>query len=131
MAEDGRLQDQVLDDDDDTDAVDVVPAFIGAEADTALAALATQAASLATAPDPKLKALAGLLRPLLAHGANPVVFCRYLATAYYVRDKLRLLFPHRADRSRSPAISRRTSAALRSTVWAPRARMAPCRNACW
>ncbi len=93
VAEDGRLQDQVLDDDDDTDAVDVVPAFIGAEADAGLAALATQAASLAAAPDPKLKALAGLLRPLLANGANPVVFCRYLATAYYVRDKLRLLFP--------------------------------------
>lgn len=94
VAEDGRLQDQVLDDDDDTDAVDVVPAFIGSDADVTLAALATQAASLAAAPDPKLKALVGLLRPLLANGANPVVFCRYLATAYYVRDKLRLLFPN-------------------------------------
>ena len=96
-AEEDRLRDQVLDEDDDTDAVDVVPSSdIGANdpaADSDLADLAAQAEALTGASDPKLKALAALLGPLLADGANPVVFCRYLATAYYVRDKLRSLFP--------------------------------------
>ena len=100
-AEGDRLANQVLDEDDDTDAVDVVPpidiaADIGADdpvATSALADLAAQAEALTLKPDPKLKALAELLRPLLTQGANPVVFCRFLATAYYVRDKLRNLFP--------------------------------------
>lgn len=97
VAEGDRLADQVLDEDDDTDAVDVPPsADIGgndAATSCALAGLAAQAEALTSAPDPKLKALTDLLRPLLSEGANPVVFCRYLATAYYVRDKLQSLFP--------------------------------------
>ena len=31
--------------------------------------------------DPKLDALIRSLKPLIKDGANPVVFCRYLATA--------------------------------------------------
>jgi superfamily II DNA or RNA helicase len=89
-----RLPDQVLDDDDDADAVDVAPSTdFGADADPALTSLLEQAEALAKAPDPKLNALAALLRPLLNGGANPVVFCRYLATADYVRDGLQRLFP--------------------------------------
>ncbi len=93
-ADPDRLPDQVLDEDDDTDAVDVAPSFdLGTATDPALADLTAQAEKLILAPDPKLKALAALLRPLLDQGANPVVFCRYLATADHVRDGLQRLFP--------------------------------------
>ncbi len=44
-------------------------------------------------PDPKLEALVGALMPLLKQGANPVVFCRFLATAEHVRNGLRKAFP--------------------------------------
>jgi hypothetical protein len=44
-------------------------------------------------PDPKLSALIDALKPLIKKGVNPVVFCRYLATAEHVRDGLRKAFP--------------------------------------
>jgi hypothetical protein len=89
-----RLPLQVLDEDDEEDALDVAPsADLGSNADPALAHLVLSAEALANAPDPKLAALAALLRPLLAEGANPVVFCRYLATADYVQTGLQRLFP--------------------------------------
>ncbi len=44
-------------------------------------------------PDPKLSALIDVLTPLIQKGANPVVFCRYLATAEHVRGGLRKAFP--------------------------------------
>ena len=44
-------------------------------------------------PDPKLAALIETLTPIIKKGANPVVFCRYLATAEHVRDGLRKAFP--------------------------------------
>lgn len=43
--------------------------------------------------DPKLKALIGELRQLIAAGFKPVVFCRYIATAYYVGEELRRTLP--------------------------------------
>ncbi len=89
-----RLSNQVLDEDDDSDALDVAPAIVSGDADPALAGLLARAETLAEAPDPKLAALAALLRPLLAGGANPVVFCRYLATADHIRDGLHRHFPH-------------------------------------
>jgi superfamily II DNA or RNA helicase len=88
-----RLEPQIYDDDgDDEDAVDLEPgaAF---EADPGLHALIRQAESLVTAPDPKLAALITVLKPLIRQGANPVVFCRFLATAEHVRDALRSAFP--------------------------------------
>src|SRR5690606_21487555 len=33
------------------------------------------------------------LKPLVKEGANPVVFCRFIATADYLRDRLRRIFP--------------------------------------
>jgi len=42
--------------------------------------------------DPKLKTLIDHLKELLAKGARPVVFCRYIATAGYVADELRKQF---------------------------------------
>lgn len=88
-SDEDRLAGQVLDEDDDTDAVDIAPSVApDGSTDPALAVLAAQAERLSAAPDPKLKALVALLRPLVADGANPVVFCRYLATADYVRAGL-------------------------------------------
>ena len=40
--------------------------------------------------DPKLKALIGEVRQLISDGFKPVVFCRYIATAHYVGENLRL-----------------------------------------
>lgn len=91
--EDDRLEPQIYDEDgEDEDAVDLEPntAF---EADPALINLLKLAEKLAREPDPKLDALIGTLAPLLKKGANPVVFCRYLATAEHVRDGLRKAFP--------------------------------------
>ena len=93
-ADPDRLPEQVLDEDDDGDALDVAPApDLGSDTDPALAKLVASAEALINAPDPKLAALADLLRPLLEGGANPVVFCRYLATADHVQAGLQRRFP--------------------------------------
>lgn len=87
-----RLEPQIYDEDgDDEDGVDVEPASFTTDED--LADLIAQAQDLINAPDPKLDALIGLLKPLIAKGANPVVFCRFIATADHVRDALRRAFP--------------------------------------
>ncbi len=88
-----RLEPQIYDEDgDDEDAVDLEPgtAF---DADPELLALMRRAEALAAELDPKLAALVDALTPLIKKGANPVVFCRYLATAEHVRDGLRRAFP--------------------------------------
>ena len=88
-----RLPEQVFDEDDEEgDAVDVEP-ISGLEEDKALAGLVAQAESLAKAADPKLDALVKLLEPLIKEGANPVVFCRFIATATHVAQGLRKAFP--------------------------------------
>ncbi|MGH2341814.1 helicase-related protein [Segnochrobactraceae bacterium EtOH-i3] len=88
-----RLEPQIFDaDGDDEDAVDLEPAPVR-DADPALQALIRQAEKLVRGTDPKLAALIDILTPLLAKGANPVVFCRFLATAEHVRDGLRTAFP--------------------------------------
>ena len=91
--ESDRLEPQIYDEDgDDEDAVDIEPgtAF---DVDPELLALVKRAEELAGKPDPKLTALVDALTPLIKKGANPVVFCRYLATAEHVRDGLRKAFP--------------------------------------
>lgn len=84
---------------DETDeGTDVVP---GAEADADAGAgaspsstrqrlrnLANDAEAL-VGSDPKLARGLGLVRDLLRQGRNPIVFCRYIATADYVADALR------------------------------------------
>jgi superfamily II DNA or RNA helicase len=88
-----RLEPQIYDEDgDDEDAVDMEP---GAhfDADPELLALVGMADNLTSAPDPKLQALIEVLKPILKKGANPVVFCRFIATAGHVRDGLRKAFP--------------------------------------
>jgi hypothetical protein len=92
-ADPDRLEEQVLDDDaDEADAVDVEPAS-GLEQDGPLATLVAQAEQLAKKPDPKLDAVTKTLKPLITDGANPVVFCRFIATAEHVADGLRKAFP--------------------------------------
>jgi superfamily II DNA or RNA helicase len=57
--------------------------------DEALAALITQAEELAgQAGDPKLKLLTDHVTQLVKDGFNPVVFCRYIATAHYLGQHL-------------------------------------------
>ncbi|MCA1393229.1 DEAD/DEAH box helicase [Bradyrhizobium sp. IC3123] len=91
--ESDRLELQIYDDDgDDEDAVDLEPGTTF-DADPELLALVRQAHELIDKPDPKLAALVEALTPLIKQGANPVVFCRYLATAEHIRDGLRKAFP--------------------------------------
>ena len=88
-----RLEPQIYDEDgDDEDAVDIEPNTAFSD-DPALQTLLDHAAELLHAKDPKLGALVGALKPLIKSGANPVVFCRYLATAEHVKDGLRRAFP--------------------------------------
>jgi ERCC4-related helicase len=92
-ADPDRLEEQIFDDDtDEADAVDIEPAS-GLSGSGPLGALVQQAERLSVAPDPKLDAMVSELRPLIAAGARPVVFCRFIATADYVASNLRKVFP--------------------------------------
>ena len=76
---------------DALDVDDVVPA--ADTGDPALRALLEEGEALASAKnDPKLRLLTGHLKQLLDDGFNPVVFCRYIATARYLYDHLRDYF---------------------------------------
>jgi superfamily II DNA or RNA helicase len=89
-----RLEEQVFDDDgDESEALDVEPAAGLIDAGP-LAALVAQAERLLKAPDPKRDAAIEVLKPLVAGGANPVVFCRFIATADHVAAGLRKAFPN-------------------------------------
>lgn len=88
-----RLEPQIFDEDgDDEDAVDIEPNTVFSN-DPALQGLLDKASALLLADDPKLNALIKALKPLIKEGANPVVFCRYLATAEHVKEGLRKAFP--------------------------------------
>lgn len=92
-SEAGRLEPQIFDEDgDDEDAVDLEPNTIFTE-DAALRGLLEKAHELSGRPDPKIEALISALQPMIKAGSNPVVFCRYLATAEYVKNVLRKAFP--------------------------------------
>jgi superfamily II DNA or RNA helicase len=92
-ADPDRLEEQVFDDEaDEADAVDVEPAP-GLEEAGPLGSLVGRAEGLTNAPDPKLEATIKVLKPLIAGGANPVVFCRFIATADHVAAGLRKAFP--------------------------------------
>lgn len=87
-----RLEPQIYDEDgDDEDAVDLEPGTVFTS-DPELLALLDKASGLTTETDPKIDALVSALKPLIKDGANPVVFCRYLATAEYVKERLRTAF---------------------------------------
>jgi superfamily II DNA or RNA helicase len=86
-----RLGEQVFDD-DESESLDVEPAS-GLPSQGPLNKLIDQADRLAKARDPKLTAVIDLLKPLVTEGANPVVFCRFIATADHVAAGLRKAFP--------------------------------------
>lgn len=96
-----RLENSVLDDDllsdqrlydgeaDDLDSSDLEPPAQLEQA-TRLTALIAKAEQLSgRRGDPKLAVLIQHLLQLLDDGYNPVVFCRYIATAHYVAEHLR------------------------------------------
>ncbi len=77
---------------DDLTTQDIEPAA-NTEDSTLLKALVTRAEDLAgAAKDTKLKRLVDHLKELTGDGFQPVVFCRYIATAHYVAEQLRLVF---------------------------------------
>lgn len=76
-------------------ADDIEPGAALAEDLTRLQALVDRARALKSSNDPKLKALIHHLSPLLEEGHNPVIFCRYIATAEYLAEELRKAFKHR------------------------------------
>ena len=83
-----KLESKIYDEDgDDEDAMDVEPS-IAFSPDVDLQKLVDKASVLAKSEDPKLKALVKCLKPLIKNGANPVIFCRYIATANHVKKKL-------------------------------------------
>ena len=93
------LEDQLLDEDDESETPDLEPEIgltsspasdgVSDQIDPALAALVRQAEELLKAPDPKFDKVLSLLRPLLDSGSNPVIFCRYLATADFLGSRLK------------------------------------------
>ena len=86
-----KLGEQVFDA-DEAESIDVEPAS-GLEKDGPLEKLIVQADRLAKSKDPKLTAVIDVLKPLVAEGSNPVVFCRFITTAEHVADGLRKAFP--------------------------------------
>ncbi len=88
-----RLEEQVFDDDvDEVGALDVEPAP-GLDETGPLASLVARAEGLTRAPDPKLEATVKIMKPLIIDGVNPVVFCRFIATADRVAAGLRKALP--------------------------------------
>ena len=62
----------------------------------ALRRLITQADALrGSRQDPKLKALIKEVQQLISAGFKPVVFCRYIATAHYVGEELKVALPEK------------------------------------
>ena len=78
------------DQDDSTPGVDLEDGDDGAPSSDRrrLLALARQAQELIGKNDPKLETAARLVKELVADGFNPIVFCRYIATAHYVGEEL-------------------------------------------
>ena len=88
-----KLESKIYDEDgDDEDAMDVEPSITFSH-DADLQKLVDKASALVKSEDPKLEALVKNLKPLIKKGANPVIFCRYIATANHVKKKLQKEFP--------------------------------------
>jgi len=86
-ADEETLHDRVFDGASDALPDDDVEPPAGTE-DAALADLISQAEELKGPDDPKLKMVTGHLKELVEAGFNPVVFCRYIATAHYLKAHL-------------------------------------------
>lgn len=87
QAPDGVLASLFDGSEDQLDQDDLAPA--ADTGDPALQALLAKARALAgEADDPKLRLLTEHLKQLIDDGFNPVVFCRYIATAHYLQEHL-------------------------------------------
>jgi superfamily II DNA or RNA helicase len=85
------LADNIFDGTADVLKEDDLEPYVG-ESD-ALSALIVQAQALTgQGGDPKLKLLTDHLTVLVKEGYSPVIFCRYIATAHYLGEHLRLKF---------------------------------------
>lgn len=84
-----QLEDQIFDGDSDHLVEDdMEPAAAGTE-NSQIEKLILEAQALSGEEgDPKLKVLKDQLTELIAEKFNPVVFCRYIATAHYLKDQL-------------------------------------------
>ncbi len=89
---DENLESHVFDDDsDDEDAIDIEPNRI-VEDSSDLSKLIKTAEELQKKEDKKLLALIDVLKPQIKEGRNPVIFCRYLATADHIATGLKKHF---------------------------------------
>ncbi|MDW9959468.1 helicase [Sinorhizobium medicae] len=83
--------------DADAEVNDLTPSLVD---DPDLAALISLAEGLVAQPgkDPKIASLVKRLKPLIAEGFKPIIFCRYIATAKWVRAALAKEFKsHRVE----------------------------------
>lgn len=86
----------VLDGDEELASLDdVEPGAAQLEDVVRLQRLVERAKALKSGSDPKLRVLIHHLRPMLSEGHNPVIFCRYIATAEYLAEELRKVFKDR------------------------------------
>lgn len=85
------LEEQLCDE-DEAEGLDVEPAPV-VSGNAQLRTLIVQAEKLTTECDPKLETVIALLKPLITGGANPILFCRFIATAEHVAKRLRAQFP--------------------------------------
>lgn len=81
--------------DDNLSIDDIEPGAALEEDVERLRSLVARAQALKSSADPKLKSLVIALKSLLEEGYNPVVFCRYIATAEYLADELSKQFKDR------------------------------------
>jgi superfamily II DNA or RNA helicase len=89
---DVEVLEEQLCDEDEAEGLDVEPASIVTD-DAPLRALIEMAERLTKSIDPKLDTIVKLLRTLLANHANPILFCRFIATAEHVAAGVRKAFP--------------------------------------
>lgn len=87
-----QAAERVLDGADDALSTDDIEPAACTEDTARLQAFIDAAERLAGSADPKLAKLQEHLAALLKEGFQPVVFCRYIATAHYLADALRSKF---------------------------------------
>lgn len=91
--DDESLEERVFDGASDDLSPDDVEPILGRE-DAELKKLLEKARHLTTSDgDPKLKVVSAHLKELLKDGFSPVVFCRFIATAHYLHERLKDAFP--------------------------------------
>lgn len=89
---DEKLEDQIFDGDTDQLLSDDQEPATGID-DPKIKDLINQAVALSgQAGDPKLKCLKDHLKKLIQDGFNPVIFCRFIATAHYLQKHLKETF---------------------------------------